>query len=186
MNLPAPPTRQRLPNQIRFYAMYGLIGGPLPYGLNYSAGLDVLAESVRALGSNVSTARTFGWSEWRKIVSDVRKQPADTRILICGHSMGANQAVAVAAALGGRAVDLIAAFDPTIWYPVQDLGANVKRAVCFHSTNIFSPFGHGKLRAGEDFRGKLEIFDTDDRHENVDDNLRLHGITIDAIRELMS
>jgi pimeloyl-ACP methyl ester carboxylesterase len=164
--------------------MYGLIGGPLPYGLNYSAGLDVLSECIRGLGPNFMALPTFGWSEWRKIVSDIREQSIDTRIVICGHSMGANQTAAVAAAVGGRAIDLIAAFDPTIWYPVRDLGANVKRAICFHSTNIFSPFGHGRLRAGENFRGKLETFDTDDRHENIDDNLQLHRVTIDAVREL--
>ncbi len=174
-----------MPNQIRFYVMYGLIGGPLPYGLNYSAGLDVLAEGIRALGQNVSVLPAFGWSEWKKIVSDIRKQLESTRIVICGHSMGANQTAAVAAALGDSAVDLVAAFDPTIWYPVRDLGANVKRAICFHSTNVFSPFGHGKLKPGADFHGRLETFDTNDRHENVDDNLRLHAITIDAVRELI-
>ena len=172
-------------SRLCFYAMYGLIGGPLPYGLNYSGGLDVLAESIRALGSNVSVPPTFDWSKWRKIVSDIRKQPDDTRIVICGHSMGANQAAAVAAALDNRPVDLIAAFDPTMWYPVHDLGANVKRAICFHSTNVFSPFGHGKLRAGADFQGRLETIDSDDRHENIDDNLSLHRITIDAVQELM-
>jgi pimeloyl-ACP methyl ester carboxylesterase len=171
--------------KIRCYAMYGLIGGPFPYGLYYSRGLDVLAEKLRNLDSNIEVPPSFGFTQWRAIVADVQKQPGETRIVIYGHSMGANQALAAAARLGKRGVDLIAAFDPTIWYPIEDLGANVVRAVWFRGTNILSPFGHGRLKAGMDFRGKLERFDLSDRHENIDDNERSHGIVLDAVRALL-
>ncbi|HWK88182.1 MAG TPA: hypothetical protein VNQ34_11840 [Xanthobacteraceae bacterium] len=171
--------------KIRCYAMYGLIGGPFPYGLYYSRGLDVLAEKISKLDANIEMLPGFGFSQWRNIVTDIRKQPDDTRIVIFGHSMGANQAVAAAAKLGRRRVDLIAAFDPTIWYPVKDLGANVGHALWFRGTNIFSPFGHGRLKAGADFKGKLERFDVSDRHENIDDNEKLHAIVLGAIRALI-
>lgn len=175
----------KMPNKIRCYAMYGLIGGPFPYGLYYSGGLDVLAKKLGALGPNVETSPAFGWSQWKKIVAGVKKQPEETRIVIYGHSMGANQAAAAAAALGNRAVDLIAAFDPTIWYSVCDLGPNVQRAIWFHGTNIFSPFGHGRLKAGAGFKDRLEKIDIGDRHENIDDNESLHAVVLDAVRALM-
>lgn len=171
---------------IRCYAMYGLIGGPFPRGLYYSGGLDVLANELRRLGPAVEVLPTFGWSQWKEIVADVREQPAGTKIVICGHSMGANQAAAAAAALKGRAVDLIAAFDPTIWYPTASLGANVRRALLFHGTSLLSPFGHGLLKSAADFAGKLERFDVGDRHEKIDDNEDLHAIVLGAVRALMS
>ncbi len=170
--------------KVRCYAMYGLIGGPFPYGLYYSGGMDVLARKIRALGSNIEMLPTFGFSEWKKIAKDILQQPKETRVVIYGHSMGANQTTAAAAALNGRGVDLIAAFDPTIWYPTADLGANVKHAISFHGTNFFSPVGHGKLKAGPEFRGKLEKFDIGDRHEIIDDNEKLHEIVLDAVRAL--
>lgn len=172
--------------KIRCYAMYGLIGGPFPYGFYYSRGLDVLAEKIRKLGTDIEVLPSFGFSQWRAIVADIKKQPDDVRIFIFGHSMGANQAAAAAAKLGRRKVDLIAAFDPTIWYPVEDLGANVGRALWFRGTSIFSPFGHGRLKAGADFKGRLERFDVSDRHENIDDNEKLHGIVLDAVRTLLA
>ena len=171
--------------QTRCYAMYGLIGGPFPYGLYYSRGLDVLAAKLRKLDSDVEVLPGFGFSRWRRIVADIRKQPDDTRIVIFGHSMGANLATAAAARLGTRKVALIAAFDPTVWYPVEDLGANVGRALWFRGTNGFSPFGHGRLKAGAGFTGRLERFDVRDRHENIDDSERLHAIVLDAVHALV-
>ena len=170
--------------KIRCYSMYGLIGGPFPYGLYYSRGLDVLAKKIRALDSNIEMLPSFGFSEWKRIVADIKRQPRETKIVIFGHSMGANQAAAAAAALGERRVGLIAAFDPTIWYPVENLGANVGRALWFRGTSIFSPFGHGRLKAGADFKGKLERFDVGERHENIDDNEDLHRIVLAAVKEL--
>lgn len=152
--------------------------------LYYSRGLDVLAGKIRALSPSIEMLPSFGFSEWKNIVADIKQQPDDTRIVIFGHSMGANQAAAAAAELGKRTVDLIAAFDPTIWYPVENLGANVGRALWFRGTDLFSPFGHGRLKAGADFKGKLERFDIGERHENIDDNEDLHTIVLDAVREL--
>lgn len=172
--------------RVRCYGMYGLIGGPFPYGLYYSAGLDVLAGKIRALDPNVEVLPTFGFSEWKKIAKDILAQPNETRVVIFGHSMGANQTTAAAAALNGRRVDLIVAFDPTFWYPSADLGANVQRAIWFHGTNFLSPVGHGKLRAGSGFSGKFEKIDVDDRHETIDDNMKLHSIVIDAVRSLIA
>jgi alpha-beta hydrolase superfamily lysophospholipase len=153
--------------------------------LYYSRGLDVLAEKLRKLDPDVAVPPSFGFSEWRTIVGDIKKQSGETRIVIFGHSMGANQALTAAAALGKHTVDLVAAFDPTIWYPVEALGANVARALWFRGTNIFSPFGHGRLKAGAGFKGKLERFDVSNRHENIDDNERLHAIVLDAVRALL-
>jgi alpha-beta hydrolase superfamily lysophospholipase len=166
------------------YGMYGLTGGPFPYGFYYSAGLDVLGKKIRALGPHIEVLPTFGFSEWKTIVDDAKRQPEETRIVIYGHSMGANLAAAAANRLGSRPVDLLVAFDPTIWYPSESLGANVRRAIWVHGTNIFSPFGHGRLNPGADFRGEFKRIDVGDRHELIDDNEKLHAIVLEAVRAL--
>lgn len=161
--------------------MYGLIGGPFPYGLYYSRGLDVLAGKLRKLGANIEVLPSFGFSQWRAIVADIKKQPVDTRIVIFGHSMGANRTAAAAAALGNRTVDLIAAFDPTIWYPSQPIGSNVNEVLWFHGTNIFSVAGHGKLRTTSQFEGSFKRININKRHERIDDCHELHEIVIDRV-----
>jgi hypothetical protein len=40
---------------VRAFLIYGLIGGPFPYGLGYSLGLDVLRDKLRAMGIEAST-----------------------------------------------------------------------------------------------------------------------------------
>lgn len=164
--------------------MYGLIGGPFPFGLYYSRGLDVLADKIRALKADIEVLPTFGFSEWKKIAADIPKQPKETGIVIYGHSMGANQAAAVARAVGQRNIDLLIAFDPTIWYPVKHLGTNVRHALWFHGTNFFSVAGHGRLKAGPHFEGKLEKFSIAKRHEIIDDHEKLHDIVLKRVAGL--
>ena len=41
--------------KIRAFLIYGLIGGPPPYGLGYSLGLDVLRDRLRAAGIDATT-----------------------------------------------------------------------------------------------------------------------------------
>jgi hypothetical protein len=170
---------------VRCYAMYGLIGGPFPYGLYYSAGLDVLANKLRAIGQQVEVLPTLDWSKWRKIVRNIKRHPPETRIVIYGHSMGANKLTAVSNALGTRRVDIIAAFDPTIWYPIRQVGPNVKHVIWFRGKNLFSIAGHGQLKRGPNFNGKFEKFDARDRHEKIDDSKEFHTTVVRAVTSLL-
>lgn len=170
--------------KVRCYAMYGLIGGPFPYGLYYSAGLDLLGKKLRKLGPDVEVLPTFGWSEWKKIVRDINRRPTNERIVIYGHSMGANQLSAITRRISSRAVDLVAAFDPTIWYPIPKFGDNVRHLIWFKGKNIFSLAGHGQIRTTATFNGSFEKHDVCDRHEKIDDNTDLHGIVLRAVKGL--
>jgi alpha-beta hydrolase superfamily lysophospholipase len=165
--------------------MYGLIGGPFPYGLYYSAGLDVLANKLRGIGQQVVVSPTLDWSQWRKIVRDIKQHPVETRIVIYGHSMGANKLTAVSNALGTRRVDIVVAFDPTIWYPIPRVGPNVKHVIWFRGKNLFSVAGHGQLKLSSDFNGKFEKFDTRDRHDKIDDSKEFHKTVIHAVTSLL-
>jgi alpha-beta hydrolase superfamily lysophospholipase len=167
------------------YAMYGLIGGPFPYGLYYSAGLDVLANKLRAIGPKVEVFPTRDWSQWRKIVREIKQLPSGSRVVIYGHSMGANKLTDVSSSLGSKTVDLIAAFDPTIWYPIRRVGPNVEHVIWFQGKNFFSIAGHGKLKPSSKFSGKFEKFETRGRHEKIDDNEEFHKTVVCAVTSLL-
>lgn len=174
-----------LMTKVRCYAMYGLIGGPFPYGFYYSAGLDVLADKLRAIGQQVEVLPTFGWSEWRKIGRTIKQLPPETLVVLYGHSMGANKLTDISAALGNRRIDIIAAFDPTIWYPIRQVGSNVEHVIWFRGKNLFSIAGHGQLKLSSKFSGKFEKFDTRDRHEKIDDNKEFHKTVVRAVTSLL-
>lgn len=174
-----------LMTKVHCYAMYGLIGGPFPYGLYYSAGLDVLGNKLRAIGPQVEVSPTVDWSQWRKIVRAVKQLPSETHIVIYGHSMGANKLTAISRALGNRTIHLVAAFDPTIWYPIRRVGANVKHVLWFRGKSPFSIAGHGRLKLSLKFNGMYEAFDARDRHEKIDDNKEFHEIVIRAVSALL-
>lgn len=166
------------------YAMYGLIGGPFPYGFYYSAGLDALGKKLEKIGPRIQVLPTFGFSEWRKIAKDIQRQSQDTRIVIYGHSMGANHCMAVASVVKGRRIDLIAAFDPTLWYPRKRVGANVQHLIWFRGKSLFSIAGHGNIKANSRFVGRFDRYDVRQKHEKIDDNPELHEIVISTVKKL--
>src|SRR5581483_2224452 len=163
------------------FGLKGLLGYPPPWGFDYSAGMDVLAAKLRAAGAE--DGGMYGWTEWRSVVAKIQAVPLGKLIMIYGHSMGANQAAACAAAMK-CSVALIAGYDPTVWYACPALGPNVKRAICFHGTNIASLVGHEKYSALTKAT-RLDIVNTNDLHQNIDDDNGLHGITLRAVRETM-
>ena len=165
--------------------MYGLIGGPFPYGLYYSAGLDLLSAKLKKLGPNIDVRPAVDWSKWKRIAHDLPSVNADTGIVLYGHSMGANQLFEIAAK-SPRVIDLIAAFDPTFWYPARKVGNNVRHVIWFRGTSLFSPFGHGQVKAKSNFQGKFEKYNVRERHEKIDDREDLHSIIIRAVEMLMT
>jgi len=157
------------------------------YGLGgraWSAGMeDLLAKKLRALGCDCPP--TYQWTDWQRQARDIRAQSAATKIVIAGHSMDANELPNIAAA-AVRPIDLLAGYDPTIWYPCSLIPANVKRALCFHGVNWLNPIGHARYGVADARKTKLVTYNTTDLHENIDDDNGLHGIVINAVRTLLA
>lgn len=91
---------------IRCFGMKGLLGFSFPWGLDYSAGMDVLNAKLAKI-PGVTCDRVYGWSEWRTIVQEILRRPANEGIVIYGHSMGANSAPSIANAVG-RSIAVLA------------------------------------------------------------------------------
>jgi len=160
----------------------------LMYGLGgraWSAGIaDKLGPKLRVL-PNVFCPPTYHWTDWPKIVDAIHGQPSGMKIVVAGHSMGANEIPNVAAAIAPLVLDLAIGYDPTIWFPCAALTPNVRKAICFHSVNWLNPIGHAIFSAVDPRRTMLTTYDTPDLHTDIDDDDGLHGIVVSAIKTLL-
>ena len=124
----------------------------------FSSGLDTLAARLQAQGLATRVLNHTSWSELAsELGSRIQSGQGPGRIVLIGHSLGGNNALRLAAALGqqGKAIDLVIPLDSTL---PQAVPANVRRL-----THIYLPrSGSGRVaRAGAGFRGKLTNIDLD-------------------------
>lgn len=169
-------------SKVKVYVMYGLGDRAFSAGME-----DSLAVNLRKL-RNVECPPTVSWTEWRSIVEDIAKQPLDTKIAIIGHSMGGNACTWIQNA-ARRSIDLLVAYDPTVWSSMLPLEPRVKNAILYHDNN-FNPLtnsvGHANLTTVSGWHGKLSVYQTEDAHVLVDDDMTLHARTINAVKSLVN
>ena len=176
--------------KIRAFLIYGLIGGPPPYGLGYSLGLDVLRDRLRAAGIDATT-HVEGVLVPHTNVRNLSRQAADAaragrKLLLLGHSMGADAAVKIAARLAREnlAVDLLIGFDPTK-FACPKVPSNVKRALCFHQKEAGDFLGRGRFHPAPEFSGECVNERVPFRHKKMDDAPELHErVLVEAMKLL--
>jgi len=164
---------------VRAFLIYGLIGGPFPYGLGYSLGLDVLRDRLRAIGIDATT-HVEGVIIPHTNVRSLSAQAEDAararaKLLLLGHSMGADAAVKISCRLAAKnlPVDLLIGFDPTK-FACPDVPSNVKRALCFHQKEFGDWLGRGQFTPARDFTGECLNERVPYRHKKMDDAVTLH------------
>lgn len=164
---------------VRAFLIYGLIGGPFPYGFGYSLGLDVLRERLHALGFAASThveGVLLPHTNVRNLARNARAAArGGNRIMLIGHSMGADAAVKIAVRLAREKipVDLLIGFDPTR-FACPRVPANVRRALCFYQKEFGDYLGRGRFSPAPDFSGKLSNERVPYRHKKMADVPDLH------------
>lgn len=155
----------------------------LMYGLGdewTSAGMDVLAASIKARGPRFVVAPTVSWTNRAAVVDKIGKLPKGSLVMLFGNSMGANAIPMVTNAVGDRVrIILVGGYDPTIWWSCPAFGTNVERGILYHGINWLNPIGHARYT--EAYPGQIEVVKTSTLHGSVDDDLRLHRHTLDAI-----
>jgi hypothetical protein len=166
--------------QVRAFLIYGLVGGPFPYGLGYSLGLDVLRDRLRALGVHAST-HVEGVFVPHTNVPNLAAQAAQaarggSRLLLLGHSMGADAAVKIAGRLAVEdlSVALLIGFDPTR-FSCPLVPANVKRALCFYQKEPGDFLGRGSFAPAPEFSGECVNERVPFGHKVMDDAPELHA-----------
>jgi pimeloyl-ACP methyl ester carboxylesterase len=174
---------------VRVYSWYGYIGAPFPRGVGYSRGLDVLGEKLAALPGVTVAPTHANWLSQSKVAADARAHPSARKVCI-GHSMGVYAITRMAARARDIVWDLMIAFEPAPGY--TSLGAftcpplhrNVRRAICFRSTNWLNPLGHGWLRAAPDFEGDITTIGLDVLHHRIAGDPGAHDVCVKAVRAL--
>jgi hypothetical protein len=125
------------------------------FGYSLSAGMHAFGETLKPKGFSVTC---WNWDQHRKVALAIAIAPDEDKNAVAGFSLGGNACAWIAndAALYGKTIDLLAAYDPTVNGPPLSqfpIGKNVKRAICYRQmgfvlTSMF--VGRGYLRAAAD------------------------------------
>lgn len=174
---------------VRAFLIYGLIGGPFPYGFGYSLGFDVLRDKLRTAGVEATT-HVEGVLIPHTNVRPLAHQAEDAvragqRLLLVGHSMGADAAVRVACRLATKnlPVDLLIGFDPTT-FACPEVPPNAKRALCFYQKEFGDYLGRGRFHPCADFTGECVNERVPYRHKKMDDAPQLHERVLAEVARL--
>ena len=140
----------------------------------FSAGLDEIAEALRAKGIQTEVA---GHLSWRTAADDILRKRAEGNadaLVLVGHSQGANNVIDMAQVLEAKNVPvaLLVTLAP---YRQNPIPGNVMRAI-----NYYQSTGWGApLTAGTGFRGKLSNIDVKEdttvSHINIDKSARVQA-----------
>jgi pimeloyl-ACP methyl ester carboxylesterase len=147
----------------------------------FSAGLDEIAEALRAKGIQTEVA---GHLSWRTAADDILRKRAEGNadaLVLVGHSQGANNVIELAQVLEAKNVPvaLLVTLAP---YRQNPIPGNVMRAI-----NYYQSTGWGApLTAGTGFRGKLSNIDVKEdttvSHINIDKSARIQAEIAREIR----
>ncbi len=170
------------------FLIYGLVGGPFPYGWGYSLGLDRLRDDLRAAGVGASThveGVLIPYTNVLFLTSKVREAAkAGNKIVLAGHSMGADAAAMIAYRLEKEniPVELLVGLDPTK-FGCPYIPANVKRALCFFQKREL--LGRGNFHAASGFRGELSNERVEVGHKEMDDSREIRARIVAEVRKLL-
>lgn len=175
--------------RVRAFLIYGLIGGPFPYGVGYSLGLDVLRDKLNAAGVEATThvdGVVLPLTNVRSLTAQARDAVrTGQKLLLVGHSLGADAAVRIAGRLArdGIAVDLLIGFDPTR-FTCPRVPPNVSRAICFYQSEFADYLGRGRFVSAAGFAGECINERVPYRHKKMDDAAELHDRVLEEARKL--
>lgn len=118
---------------------YGQGGAMLDAFLSFD-GTGQLNQRVRGLGCDAPGP--FEWDQPYTIAAKIKALPADTKIVVGGTSLGANEAPRVGALVGARTIDFMFGIQPSMYGVKNLITPNVKRATFFYNPPWF-PIGLG-------------------------------------------
>lgn len=149
----------------------------------FSTGLDSMAEELRSKGIK---AEAIGHLSWKLTASKVVKARAagkSGRLVLVGHSQGANNAIEIARELETHKipVDLLITLVPFLQDPIP---SNVVRALNYYQ----SPGWGTPLTADPGFKGELSNINIGNDlavfHINIDKNAKVQAEVVAAITAL--
>lgn len=165
--------------RIHMIGVHGLLGGPAAKGgVGYSLGIDGMLVKARNLAPERVGFDIFEHHEDPAIYEAIVKAArAGKRVVTCGHSLGAKDAIVWPHRAGdehGIVTSLAFVFDPTWNDPAPPVRRCIRRAINYYGKG-FSLLGHDRLEPAQGFDGYLANIAVFAPHINVDDDLGAHA-----------
>lgn len=156
------------------YSMYGLGGR-----MWSSAIKDYVCETVSHI-PGTKVADTLGFTQWRSIVEQIKKQPAGSKTVIVGHSMGASAATYPTDEVK---VDLIVCYDCAGQAPVG-IAKNAGKLLDFwdRSWAIVPKY---RPWAYNGYANRISQTITYDGHTGQPSDPKLLGIVVQEVKKLV-
>ena len=154
----------------RVYALRGMMGTV------FSTGMNDLATELNSRGLRASVYDRDGQDVAENAIAEYKAAPERTRIMLVGHSDGADTVIEIARKLkdAGVPVALVVTFDPTRVFS-KPVPSNVERFVnLYQSSNLL---GGGSAKRDPDFHGHFS-------NVNLRERLDIGHVTIDKMRAL--
>ncbi len=154
-------------------------------GLIYSRGVDKLTDRIKRIGLAADVETYLVWRPiCEQAIRDYRRDPQP--IILIGHSMGGDSALAFAEALNAEniPVSLLVTYDPS--RIADDVPPNVERYInIFQSSNFM---GGGNVVQGSRFHGHYASYNLKDHseliHINIEKADRIQEQLVAKIRDL--
>jgi hypothetical protein len=159
-----------------------------------SGGVDQMAAEVAKW--NDVHVKTFDWSSWQEIVTDVNAHASEAAVrLACGYSLGANAMTWVLGGVSSQGkhalgiqhchFDFVAFVDPTSLSIITPLSQNtLKQGIHFKSHSL-DFVGHGVIPLAGFIPSKLLIVDTYAPHLMLDWDPAIQKQILDAFKTAM-
>lgn len=160
---------------VHAYTIYGA-GPHLP-------GMERLASELRRV-PGVAAPPTYDWTARAKIISAIKEAPTSDKLVLIGHSCGANDVTIICNDVAPREVALAVCFNLTFFYSILPFGVNVASMMEFYGWNFFDAFGQPMATFDPSFAGKKLIQYSADSHTTVEDDQKLHDLVINAVKGL--
>jgi len=159
---------------VRVFAIRGVAG------ILFSRGMNALCDELADVAAVTCTVEDF--TEVPVIEAEARAADrAGQRVVLVGHSMGADTAIRVAAETG-LPVAMVAAIDPP-QFRVRPVPDNVALVLNYYQQ--IDVLGRGVVSTVPGFRGRVFRIELDEPHIVIDRDPEIHAAIINEIRSLL-
>jgi len=143
-----------------------------------SPGIVSLQEELSAI-PNTIVALPLAQHNWRDAVKLIKQQKPETKIVVIGYSLGANNATYVAQNV--KHVDELIAIQASMWGQATALGENVDKAIEIYNPKFWRTAGLGAKRlVGIHF----SYVANSDSHFYADDDPEVHNFVFNEVKKL--
>ena len=143
-----------------------------------SSGIVSLQEELSAI-PNTIVALPLAQHNWRDAVKFIKQQKPETKIIVIGYSLGANNSTYVAQNV--KHVDELIAIQASVWGRATAVGENVDKAIEIYNPKFWRTAGLGAKRlVGIHF----SYVANSDSHFYADDDSEVHKFVFNEVKKL--